>query len=267
MKRLALLGSLLLAVVLLLPLMASQLPASQEELFDDLYGHGDGAAIHYRQDEVTAQSVGSWSQSVVSARFTELETIQPQTWLIQVRSTKGLEQNSAGVWQYDVTVDGVVVPGCTFRLQTFAAGGFLQNMITYPYYSSECSVEAPAFGTHTVGIVRTVASGTPSVVSQSVTVITIDRQEFVQFPMDINITTAVDLYVPILFWGGLLLFFLVKKAVFPAIFATIMLVNGFLSDPPVTFAWGVLFGLIAVWLHMMVVNGLLPGGKKDDKVE
>lgn len=178
----------LLLLLLALPLVAAtHIPegtwSSQDALSQELAAGGQATVVEYEQDIHTSNVVGSFSLRMFSGRFDTRPEAYPSRWIIEVGTTKTIQQNSNGVWNYSISVDSVPVPNCFFTVQTFSAGGFLTNMITYPNYPLTCVIAAPSFGHHWVNVTRTVASGTPATVSASMTSIVITRVDYVVLDM------------------------------------------------------------------------------------
>lgn len=180
---------------------------------------------------------------------------------IDVTANTFVQENSIGIWNLTTRLDGVVVPYCFWHIETFNGQGLLSSFHTRSSTEKNCMRET-SNGTHTVVLRRDSLSGTPGAVSHESFNIILIREDVILMPNEINIATAIDIYIPLLIWGGLVLLFLIRKAFMPAIIATVMLVNSSLEEPIVSLAWGILLVLIGIWLHIIAVNGLLPGGTK-----
>ena len=173
---------LLATVLVLVNNAAAQIPPTQEQLDDILWGDDVGSPQLYLQDLFTNQSTGSIAEEVISARFSNQQlgpgTPQP-FWIIDIQATYQLTSNSNGIWNYTVTLNDEPIPECQWEVETISAGGFLSDLVLTPHFSLTCSTTAPAYGLHWLNITRTIGSGTPSAITSAVTNVVINALEFV----------------------------------------------------------------------------------------
>lgn len=143
---------------------------------------------------------------------------------------------------YRLVWNGTAVDDCEWHVQggTISGGRFNPTIALY------CLL--PSFvepGNHTVEVERTAVTGTP--VIESVTSIVLHQTESIE--MDITVASAFDEFLPYLFWGGLALFFLARRAYAPALASTVMVVSSTLTTPAWSFAMGILLVVITVWIY------------------
>lgn len=74
----------------------------------------------------------------------------------------------------------------------------------------------------------------------------------------IELTTSLDVWIPILIWGGLFVFSLYLTAWFPAVVSAMNLAAGLLDPPLWGLAASVMFFVISFAVHAVAVNGIIP---------
>jgi len=173
--------ALLLLGLVLFAGAASALPANQNQLYTDYYGTGvAGAPNSYPTWNLNINGPGTVSASFDAARYDSRASLGPAVSIttIHIGPQYLVDEDTAGVWNYQASIDGTNIAGCSWQVETYNAGGLLAT--TYIPYNFEivCSINAPSFGTHTFAITQTTASGTPDTVLRGTTTVWAERTDY-----------------------------------------------------------------------------------------
>jgi hypothetical protein len=171
------------------------------------------------------------------------------------------EQATGGQGGIQVRLDGQALTRCRAASHSINAGLAQQHGSV----TLQLSCELPDLenGSHTISMAFTTNSGTmpnTQVLSVGERVTQIDYE---LLPMDINLSPELMNFIWLLAMTGLLIFFLDRKAILPAIMVTIaglLLVLPIVTDP---LAWGIIGLYIFLWLHYAAKNGLTNLGRRE----
>lgn len=225
-----------LALLLALPAAVGQ---TTEEL---IWSDGEeGQLMRWRIEEFNENNGGapSFSNNVTWLKFSSHEKAIPQSILfVEIRFTATLQGTDDGDWNYTFeTNTNTTWIDCSWILPTRDPGALGGSPVSYATFSVSCANTLDVISEDeefTWWINRTVESGSPDVPLAQHLSIRMDRGDFVVYPMDLDVNTSLDQFIPVLFWFGITLLSLKRGWLFVASWSIIASLGIFYAAWPLS---------------------------------
>lgn len=157
---------ILILLSLFTPTAESQ---TQEDFFQNLFGDNEGRTETYPIASNMSAEVGTWGGTVDAFRL-DTRTVVSQTWSILILSHYTVDLDTGGTWRYAFDIDDNEI--CSWVVTSWNPGlGVGTDPKSVQTNIPLCRLAAPAFGTHTFNVTRTVESGTPDTIENALTTI------------------------------------------------------------------------------------------------
>lgn len=169
------------ALLLLIPYGIATHSDAQSPFFED---DQEGTVIHYNLLQDTDSELDPVPGEVVNRTFTNERhhnyLVINQTILASIQMTTSFQEGGDGTWQYDVFIDGIHLPQCTWFVRTLDPGLFGGDRIASPSFPITCDANGDlAPGEHTFTIERSVESGNPADLEATTISVLLQRQDIV----------------------------------------------------------------------------------------
>lgn len=244
---------LVAAFVMLAPLVAG-LPTNEGGIFE----HASDTFVQSRTSPPTGTI---FSNTIDNTNQLPWYAINHTHARVAITYTAYMQMTAAGTWTITFSYAGSPITSCAFSFPTINAGVLGGQDLKVIHHAVFCILPIELGVNAAFSASRSTGSGTPSAINQetiSYRIATIYHLE-PDMTEEITVLNALDFYLPFLFWGGLALFFLTRRAWAPALASTIMTISSLLVTSIWAFPLGVLLILLTVWIHVIAKQGVFEG--------